>query len=124
MTRRISADPTSAVLLLASPTAVVDLLGVKQPSEPVIRTEAPVRTPTSFVIRFSFEAAPLPATDGTLTLTHASTDGADSATDARLRLAVAPGSFVDDPSVAVLHDLAGTFLDNLAAAAEQRSRAA
>jgi hypothetical protein len=122
VTRRISADPTSAVLLLAAPAAIADLVGIDRPIEAVIRTEPPVRTPTSFLIRFSSVAESVPGTDGTLTLTYASTEDDGGATDAQLSLSVAPGA--DERFVAVLHDLAGTFLDNLAAAAEQRSRAA
>jgi hypothetical protein len=122
LTRRIDADPTSAALLLAADAGA--LLGTDQPIDAVVRAEPPVRTPTSFVIRFSVVAGDLPPTDGTLRLSYASADDDGSATDADLRFTIEPGPLGQERSTGGLHDLARTFLANLAAAAEQRSRAA
>jgi hypothetical protein len=122
MTRRINADPTSAALLLASDAG--DLLGGDRPIDAVIRAAPPVRTPTAFVIRLSFVARDVPPNEGTLTLTYASTDDGGAATHADLRFTIPPGQSAEKPVVGVLTGLAGRFLDNLAAAAQQRSFAA
>jgi hypothetical protein len=149
--RRIAADPTSAVLMLASPAAAefwpgLTLEGAEpgehiavsvqlpssdgdvhrdgEPIKAVIRAEPPVRTPTSFVIRFSFVATSVPHTDGTLTLTHAPTEDGGAATDAHLNFTVSSGPFATESLRAMLDGLASTFLNNLSVAAERRSRAA
>ena len=152
VSRRIAADPTSAVLLLAAPVAAelwpgVDLVsaepgdhinvrvvlpadaaahvGLSQPITADIRAEPPQRTPTSFLIRFSFDAPGVPSTTGTLTLTYAAADEAEaSATVARLAFSVSAEPFATPELLAVLEESARTFLANLAAAAEDRSRAA
>jgi hypothetical protein len=152
VTRRVSADPTSAVLLLAAPGAAelwpgvtletaaageqidvrvvlpseaAEQAGLPQPIQASIRSEAPVRTPTSYVIRFSFDASAVPSTDGTLTLTYARTDDDEgTATDADLVFSVADEPFATREFLCVLEDLARVFLANLATAAEERSRAA
>ena len=153
-TRRIAADPTSAALLLAGPTAVelwpgaeltssgpddqirvmVDLPPAFLPASGrvavLVRSLSPRRTPTSFVLRFSFGAAGFPGVRGELSLGYAPV-GPDElpCTDAELRLTI------DDPGEAVqavplarfvtaVGELAEQFLVNLAAAAEHRSRAA
>ena len=148
--RRIAADPASAVLLLAAPAAAelwpgvalesaqpgdqirlyvrvppaaADLAGLSAGVSAVVQAEPPQRTPTAFVVRFSFSAAGVPATTGTLMLTYARGEGDEtSATIARLSFAAdqatTPGF------VAALEYSARRFLDKLAAAAENRSRAA
>src|SRR5436190_23941653 len=87
--RRIAADPTSAVLLLAAPAAAelwpgvslqgaapgdhirvevtlpdatAALVDLHSPIAAEVRAESPQRTPTSFVMRFSFDANDVPAT--------------------------------------------------------------
>jgi hypothetical protein len=149
--RRIAADPTSAVLLLAAPIAAelwpgatvqaaepgdrIRLLielpaapGLAESDEPVValvQADPPLRTPTAYVIHFSFTAAELPATVGELTLAYASTEDDDvSATVAQLVLTVPDGAGVPAGFVRLIDDSARRFLDNLAAAAEHRSRAA
>ena len=150
VSRRIAADPTSAVLLLAAPAAAelwpgvtlagtepgehitVDVslpdaasqIGIEGPIHAQISAELPVRTPTSFVIRFAFTADSVPATTGTLTLEYARGDDEDVATDAQLSFTVAAEPFATPAFLDLLHDLATTFLDNLAGVAEERSRAA
>ena len=152
--RRIAADPTSAALLLAGPTAVelwpgaeltssgpddqirvmVDLPPAFLPASGrvavLVRSLSPQRTPTSFVVRFSFGAAGFPAVRGELSLGYAPV-GPDQlpCTDAVLRLTVEdPGDATQavplDRFVAAVSDLAEQFLANLASAAEDRSRAA
>jgi hypothetical protein len=152
--RRISADPTSAALLLAGPSAVelwpgaeldssgpddqirvtVDLPPALLPASGrvavLVRSLSPRRTPTSFVVRFTFGAAGFPAVRGELALGYAPVvEGELPATDAELRLTVDdPGAATQavplDRFVAVVGELAEVFLANLAAAAEGRSRAA
>ena len=149
--RRIAADPTSAVLLLASPAAAelwpgvrleavepgeqihvrvtlppeaAAVAGLPEPIVAVVRAEPPQRTPTQFVVRFAFDAAEVPATNGTLTLTYAPVDDREkSATVARVVFSVAPG-YVSDSFLRFLERSARTFLDNLASVAEKRSHAA
>jgi hypothetical protein len=150
--RRIAADPTSAVLLLAAPAAAelwpgvalesvqpgdhirlqvtlppeaAELVGISRPITAVVRAEPPQRTPTAFVTRFSFNAPSVPATAGTLTLTYTpAEDDETSATIARVVFDVAAEPFATPAFLTALEQLARTFLDNLAAAAENRSRAA
>jgi hypothetical protein len=152
ISRRIAADPASAVLLLAAPAAAglwpgvelesaqpgdhinvhvtlpadaAALVGIPQPIAAAIRAEPPQRTPTSFLMRFSFTAAGVPDTTGTLTLTYAAAEeGEASATVARLTFAVSAEPFATPEFLGMLEASARTFLDNLAAAAEDRSRAA
>jgi uncharacterized protein YndB with AHSA1/START domain len=136
--RTIAADPTSGVLLLAAPAAVELWPGLSLVSadagdytrvsaetldDPVlVRTLPPQRTPTGFAIRFTFSVPGEGAASGELTLTHAPTDdGEPGATAARLLVKV------DDESSALARLITGgatEFLENLAAAAEGRSRAA
>lgn len=142
--RRIGADPTSTALLLAGPAALELWPGVRRVGEvggrvlveadldpaaegrataASVRALPPRRTPTAFVTRFAWTGPGLPVTDGVLTLGYApGSDGAPS-TSAELALhstgiagsRLAPGD---------LQAMAEGFLDNLARAAESRSRAA
>jgi hypothetical protein len=150
--RRIAADPASAVLLLTSPASAelwpgvalesaepgdhiklrvvlppdaAAFVGIAQPITADVRAEPPQRTPTSFVTRFSFVAPMVPNTSGTLTLTYTHADDTDgSATIARLVFAVASEPFATPEFLTALERSAKTFLDHLAAAAEERSHAA
>jgi hypothetical protein len=136
--RRIAADPTSGVLLLAAPAAAELWPGVSLvSSDPgdhtrvtvhgfaetvLVRALPPQRTPTAFVIRFTFVAPGLPPCDGELTLAYApAADDEPGATLAHLVLHVADNA---EALQTTLARGAPTFLDNLAAAAEGRSRAA
>lgn len=149
VSRRIAADPTSTALLLAGPGALELWPGVRRVAEvggrvlvetelptqdgtalpvaAVVTTEPPRRTPTSFVARFSWTSSALPPVDGVLTLSYAPGSNGIPATSASLRLDAEPP---DDASprtahrTAVLTALAHGFLQNLAAAAEQRRSAA
>jgi hypothetical protein len=149
--RRIAADPTSAVLLLAAPSAAelwpgvtldsvqpgdhirlrvllpdsaAAMAGVTQPFDAVVRAEPPQRTPTTFVTRFVFSAPAVPTTEGTLTLSYTPADGDTNATLARLTFTVAGASLASTDFLTVLERAAVVFLNNLASAAEERSRAA
>ena len=139
VTRRISAEPTSTALLLAGPTAVdlwpdvhrvgesagrvaveAELDGVALAA--TVRARPPKRTPTSYVSQFEFVGSDVPFTEGRLTLTYGP-GSSGPATWAVLTLerdASRPGA-VDG---ARLERMAHQFLDNLARAAEERSRAA
>ncbi|MFL6238810.1 MAG: hypothetical protein ACJ735_04850 [Actinomycetes bacterium] len=149
--RRMAADPASAVLLLAAPSAAELWPGVAltaaEPGDHIevtvtlpgeaarqaglppnvaalVRAAPPQRTPTSFVLRFSFVADGVPPTTGTLTLTYApGGDEQASATMARLVFTVA-ARFVTPPFVRALEHSAQRFLDNMATLAEARSHAA
>lgn len=138
--RHIGADPTSTALLLAGPAAMELWPGVRLvgevggrsvveaelsavPTAASVRARPPRRTPTSFVTRFAWTGPGLPVTEGSLTLSYApGADGAPS-TSATLTLdsAGVVGSRLD---AATLEQMARGFLDNLARAAESRSRAA
>lgn len=142
--RRISAEPTSTALLLAGPAALELWPGVRRigevggrvlveaeladgpadaPTAASVRAHPPRRTPTSFVTRFTWTGPGLPVTEGTLTLSYgAGADGAP-ATQAELTLDSTglSSSRLDEAGLAAM---AGGFLDNLARAAESRSRAA
>lgn len=140
VTRTIGADPTSTALLLAGPTAVDLWPGVRRVGEvggrvlveaelarsaataATVRALPPQRTPTSYVTRFAFAGPSLPATDGELTLAYAAGAGRP-ATSAVLTLDSTgfDGSALDERD---LSTMAEQFLDNLARAAEDRSRAA
>ena len=150
--RRIDADPASAVLLLAAPAAAelwpdveleaaepgdhiklrialppnaAELVGITAPITAEVRAEPPQRTPTAFVMRFAFSAPMVPMTRGTLTLTYAHADDSEANTTvARLMFSVAADPFATPTFLTMLERSARTFLDNLAATAEERSRAA
>jgi hypothetical protein len=139
VTRRINADPTSTALLLAGPTAVDLWPGVRRVGEAggrvlveaeltpstataaTVRALPPQRTPTSYVTKFDFAGPSLPATNGELTLAYAP-GSTGPATSAVLTLdSDLDGSALDPYE---LSSMAEQFLDNLARAAEDRSRAA
>ena len=145
--RRIGADPTSTALLLAAPAALELWPGVRRvgevggralveavltagpadaeplPTAASVRALPPQRTPTSFVTRFAWTGPGLPVTDGTLTLAYAPGADGTPSTFAALTLDSAglEGSRV---GAGTLQAMADGFLDNLARAAESRSRAA
>lgn len=141
VSRRIAADPTSTALLLAGPTAFELWPGVRRVAEvsgrivveadvlpdrtaaASVRALPPRRTPTAYVSRFEWAGSGLPETRGELTLGYLPLEDGVVATFAELVLDSASfeGSAVD-PSALEL--LAHGFLDNLATAAETRSRAA
>lgn len=144
--RQIDADPTSTALLLAGPTALDLWPGVRRVGEAggrllvearlrdavcsdepattaaTVRALPPRRTPTSYVTKFAWTGPSLPVTTGELVLTYA--PGAHGpATTAVLTLDSA------DVQVSALREddlleMSAGFLDNLARAAEERSRAA
>jgi hypothetical protein len=143
VTRRIAADPTSTALLLAGPLALelwpgvrsrataggrvlaeVDLAGGPATAASV-RARPPLRTPTSFVTRFEWAGPGLPSTTGVLTLAYDSARRDDGAPTTSAALVLdstgLPSRRLD---AAGLRELAEGFLDNLAAAAEERSEAA
>ena len=142
--RRIHAEPTSTALLLAGPTALelwpgVRLVGevggrvlveaelVGSPDDvhtaASVRAHPPRRTPTSFVTRFTWTGPGLPVTDGTLTLAYA--PGADGAPSTHAALTLdSTGLAASRIDAAGLSAMAEGFLDNLARAAESRSRVA
>lgn len=134
--RRIAADPTSTALLLAGPAVLELWPGVRRigavadrvlveavipeqrlATAATVLVSPPRRTPTSYVTRFDWVGPELPRTNGELTLAYA---GAGQ-TAAELTLDTeAPGAL----SPEALTTLAQAFLDNLAALAESRNRAA
>lgn len=147
--RRIAADPTSTALLLAGPAALDLWPGVRRVAEvggrvlvetdlttegggqvpvaAVVSAEAPRRTPTAFVTRFSWTSSALPPVDAVLTLSYAPGGHGTPSTSASLRLDVelpADGGPGTAHRTAVLTGMAEDFLDNLARAAEQRRSAA
>ena len=148
--RLIEADPTSAALLLAGPTAIDLWPGVRRTGDtsahvvaeatvPTLRADRPVRvavralpprrTLMAYVTRFEFSGEGLPTTTGVLTLTYEPRGGGESATSALLRLDWSArdgeGRWMDRLVAGrALREMAEAFLDNLAAAAEERSRAA
>lgn len=145
--RRIGADPTSTALLLANPAALELWPGVRRvgevggralveaelvaaraeserlPTAASVRALPPQRTPTSFVTRFAWTGPDLPVTEGTLTLAYA--PGADGTPSTHAALTLESDglerSRVDARTLAAM---AEGFLENLARAAESRSRAA
>ena len=138
--RRIAADPTSTALLLAGPTAMDLWPGVRRVGDTggrvlveaaldeaartsaAVRALPPQRTPTAFVTRFEWAGPDLPLTAGELTLGYA--PGAEGpATSASLVL-TSTGVAASRLTACALQAMAESFLDNLAAAAEQRSSAA
>jgi len=139
VTRRISADPTSTALLLAGPTAVdlwpdvrrvgesagrvlveADLHGT--PLSATVRAHPPKRTPTSYVTSFEFVGTALPLTTGQLTLTYA--PGSEAPATWAVLTLEQDRSTSGAVDLALLERQALRFLDNLARAAEERSRAA
>ena len=140
--RVIAADPTSTALLLAGPTAFDLWPGVTRLGRDVVAASVPAlvpaaaqvrvralpprRLPTSYVTRFGFSGEGLPATQGTVTLAYAMAAGVPVATAATLTLTYeADGAPVDRARVAAaFRGMAVGFLDNLAAAAEDRVHAA
>lgn len=140
-TRHIAADPTSTALLLAGPTAfelwpgvrrIEDVDGAVRVATAVapdrtldanVRALPPQRTPTSFITRFTWTGAGLPATSGELTLTTAPSRDGGRATHAVLVL-VSEGLEFSALSRCELEEMASGFLANLARAAELRNRAA
>lgn len=139
--RTIAADPTSTALLLAGPTALDLWPGLRRTGEeagrvlveaplaaeagPVlgaVRALPPRRTPTSYVTRFETSGPGLPVATGLLTLAY-SCGETGSETEAVLELDTShPGEAgLSEPCI---RHLASGFLDNLAAAAEARNRAA
>lgn len=140
--RRIAADPASTALLLAGPTAVelwpgvrrvgdagrralveADLVLTGRTTAATVRALPPHRTPTSFVTTFAWSGPDLPRTTGTLTLAYAPTADGQLLTHAVLELDSAPAG-VGELDRQALQAMAEGFLANLAAVAEQRSRAA
>jgi hypothetical protein len=121
--RLIEADPTSVALLLAGPPEFWPDAGV------AVRARPPRRTPTAYVTTFEFSGDGVPTTTGVLTLTYEPRGRGECATSALLRLdwstRAGEGRWVNRVVAArALGDLAEGFLANLAAAAEERSRAA
>ena len=147
VTRRIGADPTSTALLLAGPAALELWPGVRRVGEvggrvlveadlgtaptgtagaataASVLARPPRRTPTSFVTRFAWSGPGLPVTEGTLTLGYAPGAEGGPATSAALALDVS-GLVGSRVGATTLRAMAEGFLDNLARAAESRSRAA
>lgn len=142
--RRICAEPTSTALLLAGPAALELWPGVRRvgevagrvlveaeltggpadaPTAASVRAHPPRRTPTSFVSRFTWTGPGLPVTEGTLTLAYAPGADGTPSTHAELTLDSA-GLATSRLDAAGLTAMAKGFLDNLARAAESRSRAA
>ena len=140
VTRRIAADPTSTALLLAGPTALELWPGVRRvaevagrivveteltPDRPVaasVTAQPPRRTLTAFVTTFAWAGPSLPDTRAELVLGYAPTSAGEIGTHAALVLDSSfDGSDVDERRLA---QMARGFLDNLATAAESRSRAA
>ena len=147
VTRRICADPTSTALLLAGPAAIelwpgvrrlgevggrelveAEVAAVRDDGDPLptaasVRALPPRRTPTAYVTRFAWTGPGLPVTDGELTLAYAPGADGTPSTSAALVLdsAGVVGSRLDEAALAAM---AHGFLENLARAAESRSRAA
>ena len=152
LVRRIAADPTSVALLLAGPGVALWPGGATSEPEAVDAHEhdgsggrgeivdvetPPQRTPTSFVTRFRVSTA-----DGTLVSVslrldydEESSESPDSDSDSDLdsdldldkalpRPATQAHLWLTGPGARDLAGVAGQFLDALAQAAEDRSRAA
>lgn len=131
VTRTVAADPTSIALLVAGPAAVELWPGAERDAQaagPVlvrtgpqqaasVQVSPPRRTPTAYVAGVDVSGGGLPASTGTLRLAYVPSRTGAVVTHAVLQLDSAgePGR---------LRELAAGFLDNLAKAAEQRSRAA
>jgi len=141
VTRRIEADPTSTVLLLAGPSAVDLWPGVRRTGEDrdrvlvavpapggageevrlAVRALPPLRTPTAYVTRFAWEGDDVAPVTARLTLAYRPTGTGTPATHAALELDVADDAPYGGPALA---GMAEGFLENLARAAETRNRAA
>ncbi len=136
--RRIAADPTSTALLVAGPAALelwpgvrcvgtvedrllveADIPAQRVSTAATVLIDPPRRTPTSYVTRFAWAGPSLPETAGQLTLSYA-------AGPATLALLTLDSVDVDGSALTpdLLQQLAAGFLDNLAALAESRNRAA
>lgn len=145
--RQIDADPTSTALLLAGPTALDLWPGVTRVGEvggrvlvearlrevshssddpmttaAAVRALPPKRTPTSYVTKFAWTGPSLPVTTGELVLSYAP-GSPGPATTAVLTLD-SEGVPVSALAADDLQAMCEVFLDNLARAAEERSRAA
>jgi hypothetical protein len=139
ITRRISADPTSTALLLAGPAAVELWPGLRRvgesagrvdveaeldgvPMSATVRARPPKRTPTSYVTQFDFVGSGVPRTAGQLTMAYApGSSGPATLAVLTLERDADPVGAIDG---VLLERMAARFLDNLAHAAEDRSRAA
>jgi hypothetical protein len=87
-----------------------------------VRARPPKRTPTSYVTQFEFVGTSVPLTTAQLTLTYApGTSGPATWAVLTLQRDAQVAGAVDGP---LLERMAEQFLDNLARAAEERSRAA
>lgn len=115
--RAIAADPASAALLLSGPAAAD--LWPRADARPVGPQLRVAMAPTSYVTRFEVTGDDLPETRGLLTLDYAG-DG----THAVLRLDYEAPVTERLRVGSALREMAGAFLANLAAAAEDRSFAA
>lgn len=143
VTRDIAADPTGTALLLAGPTAVDLWPGSRRVGDrdgrvlvecaplaavAAVRALPPRRTPTSFVTTFAWSGAGLPAAEGRLTLTYLPGAGPAHepvlpATRAELTVTLVDPGVGSRLTPGLLRAMAVGFLDNLAAAAEERSAA-
>ena len=140
VTRSIAADPTSTALLLAGPAAMDLWPGLRRVGEAAgqvlvetelaqgtaaggVRARPPRRTPTAYVTRFQTSGPGLPDASGTLTLGYLPSADAIHFTEAALEVE-ADGLRRSGLSETSLQALVTGFLDNLADAAEARSRAA
>ena len=145
--RRITADPTSLALLLAGPTGVDLWPGTRRrgetrglllvdadltpadvsapPARLIVRADAPRRTPAAFVLRFDWEPDGV-AVDGSGAMGGSGTLalGYEGAHETRAALRITLTGDADTERASLVDDMAVGFLDNLAAAAEARSRAA
>lgn len=148
--RRIAAEPTSAVLLLAAPAAaemwpgltlvstaadehlrvgmllpadVAEAGGLPAVLTGVIHAAPPRRTPTAYVMHFTFDVTGGPSTTGTLTLTYEPGENEQATeTIAHLELAL-PSPLATERLSVALESAARRFLATLGTAAA-RSRAA
>jgi hypothetical protein len=137
--RRIAADPTSTALLLAAPGALelwpglrrvgaaggrvlveAELPDQHEPAQASVQVTSPRRTPTSYVVDFSWSSPSLPDTAGQLTLGYACGE-VGAATSAQIDLISADAEAL--PASSLQHLVEG-FLGNLARLAESRSSAA
>ena len=143
--RAVAADPTSLALLLAGP-ATLDLwpgavrgtdvprgrllLELDLPTAPttlLLRVEAPVRTVTSYLLRFSATGEAFPTVDGVLRVTRDASrplgDG-PAVLGSLVELDLHPHAVLLPAVRDVVGRLASDFLDVFAAAGEGRAAAA
>ena len=137
--RRIAADPTSTALLLAAPGAVelwpglrrvgaadgrilveAEIPAQRTPRIATVHVSSPRRTPTAYVVAFSWSSPALPDADCQLTLSYAAGESGP-ATAVRLALDTREADGLPADS---LQELADGFLDNLVQLAESRTSAA